>query len=160
VHSFRRLVTIIDALSICAALCCTVVAADNAPDKEVLGRPATEVGDFPGKHQEDMGEHIVRSKATLEMRHEAVENIKTRALRSLKDGAYLEAITLLKAALRAEPANTECRRALCDARVQYGDSLREKQQVKEAVEEYRTALSENELCKEAKERLEKPSEVH
>jgi tetratricopeptide (TPR) repeat protein len=159
-----RSVAILNTLFIWASLACIAAAAvdatDSATDKEILDRPAREVGDFPGKDQVKIGEREQNASSKAEMRHEAVENLKTRGLRSLNVGAYLDAIKLLEAAVRVEPDNIECLRALCDAHVQYGDHLREQQQIKEAVEEYRKALSANESCKEAQQRIQELSDGH
>jgi tetratricopeptide (TPR) repeat protein len=159
-----RLLAIIHTLFIWASLACIAAAAvdeaDSASDKEILGRPAKEVGDFPGKDQVKIGEREQNTANKAAMKHEAVENLKTRALRSLRDGAYLDAIKLLEVTVRVEPSNIECRRALCDAHVQYGDHLRENQQTKEAIEEYRKALSGNESCKEAQKRIQELSDGH
>ena len=129
-------------------------------DTVILNRPGCEVGDFDrtgGPLQTKIiderfpGRFPVKGMGAPLPKSNNAAILQSARLLQLKQ--YEMAIAVLKAAIAADPSDASCPSELSQVYVQYGDDMRERKDLKGAIEQYQSALKVFPPCAEARSRL-------
>ena len=124
-----------------------VFAAKDICDTTILNHPACEVGDFDLRPMNYPKTQIIVPVG------EPTCPAFVLANRCLKAKNYDKAIAILKSAIAADSSDRWCSYFLSEAYVQYGDDLRQRDELKRAFEQYQLALKVFPPSAEAKKRL-------